>query len=99
MAHWSKWYRTNDRRIVPWFFGLMRAEFIWRRDWIDNDGEVMSYQLRPRSAGRLPDDMDGPGAFGFWSLLAAKWPANKAQALWRPFVFFFGAPSDDKPGS
>jgi hypothetical protein len=90
----TKWYRTGECRIVPWHFGLMRAEFFERRDFKDEDGEVMEYQLRTVSAGRLPPDMDGPSAFGFWSTLATPHDTRYGErGIWRKLVSFFGAPA------
>lgn len=86
----TEWYRTGECRIVPWYFGLMRAEFMERRDYKDETGEVMEYELRPVAAGRLPPQYDGPSAFGFWSTLAT--PRDRKfgdRALWRQFISYF----------
>ncbi len=75
---------------MPWYFGLMRAEFLERRDFKDESGEVMEYQLRWPGAGRFPEKYDGGGAFGFWSTLATT-PDRKYgdRALWRRFVTYW----------
>lgn len=56
----------------------------------------MSYQLRPRGAGRLPSEYDGPGAFGFWSTLST--PPDDARygdrAMWKNFVSWFRKPKE-----
>jgi hypothetical protein len=85
----TKWYRTGECRIVPWWFGLMRAEFFERRDFKDETGEVMEYQLRTVRAGRLPARFDGPSAFGFWSTLASKTANYGDRAIWRQFISYF----------
>lgn len=86
----TEWYRTGETRIVPWWFGLMRAEFMERRDFKDETGEVMEYQLRSVGAGRLPQNFDGPDAFGFWSTMATP-PDRKFgdRALWRRFISYW----------
>ncbi len=84
------WYRTGECRIVPWWFGVMRAEFLERRDFKDESGEVMEYQMRAVGTGRLPDKFDGPSAFGFWSTLAT--PEDRQygdRALWRRFIRYW----------
>lgn len=86
----TAWYRTGECRIVPWCFGLMRAEFLERRDFKDETGEVMEYQLRAVTAGRLPDKFDGPSAFGFWSTMAAE-PGTGNRSLWRNFISYFAS--------
>lgn len=85
----TAWYRTGECRVVPWYFGLMRAEFLERRDYKDETGEVMEYELRPVGAGRLPRKYDGPGAFGFWSTLASNSSMYGERAIWRQFISFF----------
>lgn len=86
----NKWYRTGACRIVPWYFGLMRAEFLERRDFKDETGEVMAYQIRWVSAGRFPDKYDGPDAFGFWSTLASKEDRKYGErTLWRRFINYW----------
>lgn len=90
---WSKWYRTGESRIVPWYFGLMRAEFFWRRDGYDHSGELVLFQLTTRGTGRLPTDMDGPYAGGFWSTLATPVKAKYGwRGIFRRLCFFFAAP-------
>jgi hypothetical protein len=95
----GKWYRTGECRIVPWWFGLMRAEFLERRDFTDpTTGEVMEYQLRAVRAGSLPAKFDGPSAFGFWSTMAT--PRDRRygdRALWRQFITYFSKIPDAKP--
>lgn len=85
------WYRTGEVRIVPWYFGLMRAEFLERRDFSDPEtGEVMEYQMRPVSTGPLPAEYDGPSAYGFWSTLAT--PRDKRfgdRAIWRQLISYW----------
>lgn len=90
----TEWYRTGEARIVPSWFGFLRAEFFERRDFIDPDsGEIMEYQLRTRSAGRLPAEYDGPGAFGFWSTLATPNDAKYGyRAIYNKFVKMFNKP-------
>lgn len=95
------WYRTGEVRIVPWYFGLMRAEFVERRDFTDGDGEdaeVVSYQLRTVGTGKLPQEFDGGGAFGFWSTMATPPDARYGQrAIWRNLIKFFNKPVGFKP--
>jgi hypothetical protein len=88
----TKWYRTGESRIVPWYFGLLRAEFGWRRDFKEPEsGEVMEYQLIFRAAGRFPREFDGTGAFGFWSTLATPTddPKFGERRFWRQFIWWF----------
>ncbi len=87
----GKWYRTGECRIVPWYFGLMRAEFLERRDFKDKQtGEVMEYQTRPVAAGKLPGKFDGPTAYGFWSTLSTpRDPRYGDRALWRQFISYW----------
>lgn len=88
-----QWYRTGECRIVPWHFGIMRAEFVERRDFKDDTGEVMEYQLRFVGTGRFPAEFDGPSAFGFWSTLATPPDFKFGQrAIWRQLVSFFNKP-------
>ena len=87
----SEWYRTGECRIVPSWFGFMRAEFFERRDFKDETGEVMEYQMRTVRAGPLPAQFDGPSAFGFWSTMST--PAQDERygdrSLWRQFISYF----------
>lgn len=87
----TKWRRTGESRIVPSWFGFMRAEFMERRDFKDPaTGEVMEYQVRFRSTGSLPWKFDGPGPFGFWSTLST--PTDRRygdRALWRRFISYW----------
>jgi hypothetical protein len=86
----TEWYMTGESRIVPSWFGFLRAEIIWRKDFKDPEtGEVMEYQLRPRSAGPLPGAFDGPGAFGFWSTMASR---SGLRAVFRNLIRFYKAP-------
>jgi hypothetical protein len=73
----------------------MRAEFMERRDFKDQDGEVMEFQLRAVRSGRLPAEFDGPSAFGFWSTMATP-PERRYgdRAIWRRLIQFFNAPAD-----
>lgn len=90
----TEWYRTGEARIVPSWFGFMRAEFMERRDFKDTEtGEVMEYQLRAGRAGPLPAKFDGPDAFGFWSTLATPDEQQYGdRAIWRKFCTFFNKP-------
>ena len=87
MRRYSKWYRTGDIRIAPWWFGIMRAEFLERRD-ITTEGAGDTYQLRWVGAGRLPAEYDGSSAFGFWSTMAT--PGDDEhygdRRFWRWFI-------------
>lgn len=89
----TNWYRTGDCRIVPWYFGIMRAEFMERRDfrW-EGDDEVVSFQTRWVGAGRFPREFDVTSPFGFWSTLATPTGNTKTygdRALWRGFITYF----------
>lgn len=97
------WYRTGDCRIVPWWFGIMRAEFMERRDYPDPYGGDAagngSYQVRWVGAGRFPVEFDNDGPFGFWSTMACSAGDSKkygARALWRGFITYFKG-NKDKP--
>ncbi len=92
----TAWYRTGETRIVPWYFGLMRAEFIERRDFKDEDGEVVSYQLRNVGTGRLPDEYGTwHSPFGFWSTMATPDDARYgARAIWRKLIRYFDKPKE-----
>jgi hypothetical protein len=88
----SKWKKTGDCRIVPWYFGIMRAEFMERRDFSDGYGEVTSFQTRWVSAGKFPWQMDITSPYGFWSTMST--PVGETEtygmrALWRGFITFF----------
>lgn len=93
------WYRIGDMRIVPWCFGLMRAEFLEQRDYSEKEPnengkhEVMEHGLRWVSAGRLPPQYDGPGAFGFWSTMATPVddPKYGDRRFWRRFIQYWKA--------
>ena len=90
----TDWYLTGESRIVPSWFGFMRAEVFWRRDFKDSQtGEVTSYQLKAKSAGSLPPEYDGAGPFGFWSTLATPSDARHGmRAVFRKLVQMFKAP-------
>lgn len=90
----TDWYLTGESRIVPSWFGFLRAEVFWRRDFKDPEtGEVMEYQLKARSAGALPPQYDGTGAFGFWSTMATPSDAKYGmRAIYRKFIQAFSAP-------
>lgn len=90
----TEWYRTGDCRVAPWWFGVMRAEFMERRDAPGYSGtmEDGTYQIRWVGAGRLPPQYDGPTASGFWSTMATPIGDTKTygnRALWRGFVTYF----------
>lgn len=86
-----QWKRTGACRIVPWYFGLMRAEFEERRETED------MFQIRWVSAGRFPAEFDNAGPFGFLSTVATPagdTPTYGARALWRYFVRYYKAAGD-----
>jgi hypothetical protein len=90
----TAWKRTGDCRIAPWWFGIMRAEFMERRDFpgYNNDWENGTFQTRWVGAGRFPIDMDQTSPFGFWSTMST--PVGDTQtygdrALWRGFITYF----------
>jgi hypothetical protein len=92
----TEWYRTGETRIVPWYFGLLRAEFIERRDFKDPDGEVTSYQLRYVGTGHIPDEYGSwkTSPFGFWSTMATPDDARYGErAIWKNLIKFFKAPA------
>jgi hypothetical protein len=88
----SEWRQTGECRIVPWYFGLMRAEFCERRDFAwPETGEVMEFQIRWVSAGRLPDEYDNSGAYGFWSTLSTPRDSRYgSRAIWRQLISYWG---------
>lgn len=93
----TAWYRTGDCRIAPWWFGIMRAEFMERRDFADGSGEVTSFQIRWVAAGRFPAEMDATSPFGFWSTMATPVGDTKGygdRALWRGFITYFRSNTD-----
>lgn len=97
----TSWYRTGDCRVVPWHFGLMRAEFMERRDFPDplgpDDAGVGTYQIRWVAAGRLPEEFSDSGPFGFWSTMATQVGDTVKygdRALWRGFITYFRKKSD-----
>ena len=88
----TPWKRTGDCRVSPWWFGLMRAEFMERRDFSDQYGEVTSFQTRWVGAGRFPWEMDITSPFGFWSTMSTPVGDTKRygdRALWRGFITYF----------
>lgn len=94
MSKPTPWKRTGDCRIAPWWFGLMRAEFMERRDFPGYSGtmEDGSFQTRWVSAGHFPWQMDVTSPFGFWSTMST--PTGDTQrygvrALWRGFITYF----------
>lgn len=92
MSNPTPWKRTGDCRIAPWWFGIMRAEFMERRDFYDEYGEVSSFQTRWVGAGRFPAEMDVTSPYGFWSTMATPIGDTKNygdRALWRGFITFF----------
>lgn len=96
----TEWYRTGETRIVPWYFGLLRAEFIERRDFKDQDGEVTSYQLRTVGTGPLPDEYGSYySPFGFWSTMSTPDDARYGQrAIWRNLIKYFNKPKGPEEG-
>lgn len=98
----TPWYRTGDCRIVPWWFGIMRAEFMERRDFPGYGGtmEGGTFQTRWVGAGRFPIEMDVTSPFGFWSTMSTPVGDTKRfgdRALWRGFITYFRG-NDDKCG-
>ena len=92
MSSPGPWYRTEDCRIAPWYFGLMRAEFMERRDFRDEYDEVVAFQTRWVGAGKFPWQMDITSPFGFWSTMSTPLGDTKAygdRALWRGFISYF----------
>lgn len=96
----GKWTRTGDCRIVPWWFGIMRAEFLERRNFYwPGDDEPTSFQTRWVSAGRFPAQMDVTSPYGFWSTMST--PIGDTvrygdRALWRGFITYFKGNKEDK---
>lgn len=88
----GSWIKTGASRIVPWYFGLMRAEFEWRRDITDPDGMSGDMiEIKWSSAGRLPAEYDNPGPFGFLSVVAAP-PGDSRYGeygAWRRFISYW----------
>lgn len=78
----TPWKRTGDCRIAPWWFGIMRAEFMERRDfrW-EGDDEIVSFQTRWVGAGRFPAQMDITSPYGS--------KGYGDRALWRGFLTYF----------
>ena len=93
----SEWYKTGEVRIVPWYFGLMRAEFMERRDFSvgqkgTEDYEVVSYQLRAVGTGRLPQHYEA--MTGFWSMMSStSYTRHGDASIWRNLVRFFRSPT------
>ena len=88
----TPWKRTGDCRISPWWFGIMRAEFMERRDFSYDDGDVSSFQTRWVGAGRFPWEMDITSPFGFWSTMSTPVGDTKKygdRALWCGFITYF----------
>jgi hypothetical protein len=94
----TPWKRTGDCRIVPSYFGFMRAEFMERRDFPDpyggDDAGGGTFQTRWVSAGRFPWQMDITSPYGFWSTMST--PVGDTRnygdrALWRGFITYFKA--------
>ena len=93
----TSWYRTGDCRIAPWWFGIMRAEFMERRDFPDpyggDDAGNGTFQTRWVGAGRLPYTFDNNySPFGFWSTMSTPVGDTKTygdRALWRGFITYF----------
>jgi hypothetical protein len=96
MSQPTEWYRTGEARIVPSWFGFMRAEVMERRDFPGYSGtmEDGSFQVRWVSAGRLPVEFDNAGPFGFWSTMATPPddPSYGDRSLWRNFISCFPRP-------
>lgn len=99
MSEPAKWHRTGEARIVPSWFGFMRAEVMERRDFPDpyggDDAGNGTFQIRWVSAGRLPLEYDNSGPFGFWSTLATPPddPTYGDRSLWRNFISCFPRPN------
>lgn len=95
MSKPSKWYRTGDCRIVPSWFGFMRAEFMERKDFPGYSGtmEDGGYQVRWVRAGPFPFEFDDPySPIGFWSTMSTPIGDTKTygdRALWRGFITYF----------
>jgi hypothetical protein len=92
----TPWKRTGDCRIAPWWFGIMRAEFMERRDFPgpagSDDAGGGTFQTRWIGAGRFPAELDVTSPFGFWSTMATPVGDTKrygARALWRGFITYF----------
>lgn len=86
----SKWYLTGDARVAPWWFGLMRAEVMERRDFFFEDGEEKSYETRWVGAGRLPAEF---GDYNLWSTLASPVAEHPGSpGFWRRFITLVGQP-------
>lgn len=70
----------------------MRAEFMERRDFVDEDDEAVSFQTRWVAAGRFPYELDQTSPFGFWSTMSTPVGDTKQygdRALWRGFITYF----------
>lgn len=96
MSNPTEWYKTGDARIVPWHFGLMRAEFMERRDF-SSCGEITSFQTRWVSSGKFPWEMDITSPYGFWSTMSTPIGDTKKfgmRAMWRGFITYFKSNED-----
>jgi hypothetical protein len=83
----SKWYRTGNMRIVPWYFGLMRAEEEFTRDCYDPFGETNGTQSCWKGVGKLPNDRDGPNLY---STMAATKENNPWLYKWNILIQWLG---------
>ena len=100
----TPWKRTGDCRIVPSYFGFMRAEFMERRDFpspydVDGSDSCGTFQTRWVSAGRFPWEMDITSPFGFWSTMSTPVGDTRKygdRALWRGFITYFKGNDDGK---
>jgi hypothetical protein len=88
----SEWKRTGEVRIVPWWFGIMRAEFEERRSFAGYSGtfDDGTFQLRWVGTGRLPAIYDNSGPFGYWSTLSTPRDMHYGmRAVWRQLIQHF----------
>lgn len=79
----SKWYRTGEARIAPWFFGIMRAEVQMRRDHYSPDGLTIGFNVKWVGAGRLPRNLANQS---YYAMQAARVETNIHMYFWRTLV-------------
>jgi hypothetical protein len=83
----SAWYRTGELRIVPSWFGFMRAEEQWRKDCYSPDGLNSMFTTKWKSVGQIPQEINN----NIYSYLSGAYKGeSQFRRKWRSFIFFFG---------
>lgn len=82
----SPWYRTGDVRVVPWYFGLMQAQELWRKDSYNQyHGITTGFITKWKSVGKLPREVDD----NFYAAIEAYPTEDPYHRKWRMLISFF----------